>query len=151
MLNRFGVKAVLKKLSQWLIALRTLQLGVTNNKQKQIGDHGERIACSYLKKKGWNIVATTLRYGKDELDILGIPPNENTLAVVEVRSTSRQLGNPESTMTHGKRKSMARIARKVRGEALKYNCELRFDLITVRLFHKKPHIRHYEGILRKGI
>lgn len=124
-----------------------MQSGVTSSRQKQIGDQGERLACSYLKKKGWRIVATNLHFGKDELDILGMPPNENTLVIVEVRSTARQVGNPESTITHRKRKSMTRLASKLQGEALKYNCELRIDLITVRLVLKKPHIRHYKGVL----
>lgn len=126
---------------------QTLLFKDTSSKQKKIGNLGERIAKSYLKKRGWRIVATNLRYGKDELDILGISPSGNTLAIVEVRSTKSRTGNPEATVTQRKRRAMARIARKVQSEATRHGCTLRFDLITVRLYDETPHIRHYKGIL----
>ena len=40
--------------------------------QKTIGDRGERLARTYLKKRGWKILATNLRFGQDELDILAL-------------------------------------------------------------------------------
>ncbi len=127
--------------------LQTLLFKDTSSKQKQIGNLGERIAKSYLKKRGWRIVATNLRYGKDELDILGMPPSGNTLAIVEVRSTKSRTRNPVFTLTQRKRRAMARIARKVQCEATKHWCELRFDLITVKIYDETTQIRHYKGIL----
>jgi putative endonuclease len=100
-----------------------------------------------LKKRGWKIIATNYRFGKDELDILAMPPNQNLLVAVEVRSTRSIFGNPESTLSLGKRRAMARVARRLQAEANKNECVLRFDLITVRMTHSKPELRHYEGIL----
>jgi len=124
-----------------------LLFGVTSNKQKEIGNRGERHAQSYLKKRGWKIVTTNHRFGRDELDILAMPPDKYMLVVIEVRSTNNMKGNPESTITFKKRRAMARVARKVQVEAKKHKYALRFDLITVRMSNSKPEIRHYKGIL----
>lgn len=138
------------KLSQWLTGLRTSLYADTSSNlkiRKRIGAEGERLASAYLRKRGWKIVTTNHRFGRDELDILAMPPNRNLLVVVEVRSTTRNAGNPESTLSNKKRRAMVRVARRLQSEAKKNKCLLRFDLITVRMFQSKPEIRHYEGIL----
>lgn len=119
----------------------------TNGKLKSVGNHGERIAASYLKKCGYRIVATNVRYGRDELDILSLTPAGSTLAIIEVRSTATPNGNPESTLTRRKRRAMYRVAKQVYPEALKHNCTLRIDLVTVRITGKMPKVRHYKHIL----
>ena len=37
---------------------------------KNIGNKGENIACEYLKKQGYKIIARNLYIGKSELDII---------------------------------------------------------------------------------
>ncbi len=120
--------------------------GVTRQK---IGAVGEQIARAYLKKRGWRILDTNVRFGQDELDILAMCPREETIAIVEVRTTARNGKRPEDTITHRKRKAMRRVARHVQTEALKHRCSLRVDLIAVQLAdtHESSKIRHYKGVL----
>jgi putative endonuclease len=125
-----------------------LQFVDINDNQKRIGSAGEKIARAFLKTNGWRIVAKNVKFGIDELDILAVSPDESILAIIEVRSTSQLDGNPESTLTQRKRKAMCRVARKVNPHALRHNCDLRLDLITVRLAADKPLVHHYKGILR---
>ncbi len=115
--------------------------------QKTIGDRGERLARTYLKKRGWKILATNLRFGQDELDILALSSDKQTLSIVEVRTTTCKNRSPEATVTLQKRKAMLRLASQLQSDASKHSCLLRVDLITVRLFERKPQIRHFEGIL----
>lgn len=118
------------------------------NRQK-IGAVGEQIARSYLKKLGWRILDTNVRFGQDELDILAMCPREETISIVEVRTTARKGTRPEDTITQRKRKAMRRVARHVQTEAIKHRCSLRVDLIAVQLAdsHESPKIRHYKGVL----
>jgi putative endonuclease len=114
---------------------------------KSIGNRGERLAVAFLKQNGFRIVARNKYFGKDELDILAFEKKQNTLVVVEVRTTARRAGAPERTITHKKRRAMGRISRRLLTEAKRNNCALRTDLITVRIYGKDPDIRHYRGIL----
>jgi len=112
------------------------------------GRNGERYARQFLAKKGWRCVGKNLRFGKDELDILALTPDAKTLVIVEVRSTMDKKRIPEHTIGSRKRAAMLRVARQLRREAVKNNCTLRMDLITVRLYEKKPIIDHFQGILK---
>jgi len=93
-------------------------------------------------------VGKNLRFGNDELDILALTPDAKTLVIVEVRSTMVRRRIPEQTIGSKKRAAMLRVAKQLRGEPKKYNCTLRMDLITVRLYEKKPIIEHFQGILK---
>ncbi len=126
------------------------------SRQKKIGNRGERIARLYLKKRGWKILATNVRFGQDELDILALSSDRKTLSIVEVRTTSHINRNPEATVTQRKYRAMLRVANQMQSEATKHSSHLRVDLITVRLLEEKPQIRHYKGVLplrtkKKGV
>jgi len=101
-----------------------------------------------LKKKGWKIVSSNLRFGRDELDILAIIPSDDTLVIIEVRTTARKNGNPEATFSKKKLSAMRRIARRVESQARRHGCILRIDIITVRLSSSEPYIRHYENVIK---
>jgi Holliday junction resolvase-like predicted endonuclease len=116
------------------------------NASKKIGNRGEATARRYLKRLGWRLIAKNLCFGNDELDILAVSPCEKILAIVEVRTTEDALKKPESTLTKKKRTAMLRVAKRLNSTAIKHSCELRVDLIAVRINGHKPTISHYEGI-----
>ncbi|MBC8200913.1 MAG: YraN family protein [Planctomycetes bacterium] len=140
------------KLTKWLFALLRLLCNDTSNSGKisnsEIGREGERCARNYLTKNGWRVVGRNIRFGKDELDILAISPDVNTLVIVEVRTTMDRKRLPENTIDHKKRNAMLRVAKQLRWEAKKHNYTLRMDLITVRLCDKQPLLEHFKGILK---
>lgn len=116
--------------------------------KSEIGRVGERHARKFLAKKGWRCLGKNLRFGKDELDILALSPDAKTLVLVEVRSTMDRKRIPERTIGPSKRAAMLRVAKQVRRDAKKHNYNLRIDLITVRLYDKRPIIEHFQSILK---
>ena len=64
---------------------------------KNIGNKGENIACEYLKKQGYKIIARNLYIGKSELDI--IAKDGKTLVFVEVKTRfTSSFGSPLSQL-----------------------------------------------------
>lgn len=65
---------------------------------KELGGFGERIACEYLVKKGYKILAKNYRISFGEIDIIAKKPwrlfkkNDKTIHFIEVKS----LGSPTS-------------------------------------------------------
>jgi len=111
------------------------------------GVRGERLARTFLRKRGWRIVEKNLRVDKDEIDILAVSPKGETLALVEVRSTKNPAKDPRDTVGHQKRRCMLRAARQLRAIANFHRCNLRVDLITVNLGYSPPTIAYYESTL----
>lgn len=75
------------------------------------GGSAERLVARHLTQAGWTVLATGVRIGRDEIDIVAIdrgpPPS---LVVVEVRSVaSSRFGVPEASVDRGK------VARLYRG------------------------------------
>ena len=116
-------------------------------KHPSTGELGEKLATSFLRKKGWRIVKNNLHVDKDEIDILAVSPKGCTLALVEVRSTKNPTKDPRVTVDHQKRKCMQRAAKKLRSIASIHRCKLRVDLITVNLSCSPPLIGYYEAVI----
>ncbi|MFI5225211.1 MAG: YraN family protein [Candidatus Limnocylindrales bacterium] len=73
---------------------------------KRLGDAAEATVLGHLEAAGWAVLATNVRVGRDELDLVAIDPGPPAaLVVVEVRwRGSREFGLPEETFDHGKRR-----------------------------------------------
>lgn len=141
------------KLRRWLSGLRTLLFGDTKgsldtrqDSKKTIGTQGEMIALEYLRRLGWRLIEMNLKLGVDELDLLVVSPDEQTMAIVEVRTTSDPHRSPERTITAKKRGTMLRVMKKLHAVARKHRCTLRMDVIAVTLSCPSPSITHYEGV-----
>ena len=107
---------------------------------------GERHAKKYLQRKGWRIVGKNIRFGNDELDILAVTPDEQTLTILELRSGQRNK-LPERTVGSSKHVALLRMAKLLRGRAKQYGCCLLVDLITVCFLETNPKIKHFKSIL----
>jgi len=104
---------------------------------------GERHPKKYLQREGWRIVGKNIRFGNDELDILAVTPDEQTLMIVEVRSTAQWNKLPKRTVGSSKRSALLSMAKLLRGRASQYGCCLRVDLITVCFLETNPKIEHF--------
>ena len=70
---------------------------------------GERLACDFLGKNGYDILETNYRCPEGEIDI--IAQQEETLVFVEVRAKrSKQFGSPEESITPAKMKRLRAVA-----------------------------------------
>jgi putative endonuclease len=67
-------------------------------KKRDTGIIGEKLACEFLRKNGYDIVETNYRCPEGEIDI--IARQQETLVFIEVRTkTSRKYGGPEESIT----------------------------------------------------
>jgi putative endonuclease len=74
-----------------------------------LGQHGESLACDYLKRKGYKIIDRNFQTYVGEIDIVAAKKKE--LHFVEVKTRSgRSFGNPEESVTDWKQDKIKRTA-----------------------------------------
>lgn len=78
---------------------------------KQItGNHGENIACQYLKSRGYRILERNYRIRGGEIDIVAM--DGETLVFIEVKTRySHDYGLPKESMTPWKVRALLKTAR----------------------------------------
>ena len=117
---------------------------------QRAGDDAEARVAAHLEALGWRVLATHVRVGRAELDLVATDPGPPAaLVVVEVRWRSRRdFGLPEETVDGRKRARIRRagfalreIGRVPPGEALP-DLPLRFDLVVVEPGGRFRHHRH---------
>ncbi len=120
-------------------------------KRKSLGQEGESAAAQYLRKNGFEILATNYRNPKGlqlgEIDI--VAKNKNRIVFVEVKTRRGSPENtfPEENLTPGKLRKVERIAIHYLQSNGLQDEPYQFDAITI-LFGEDgiPHIRHFEHI-----
>ena len=95
------------------------------------GIWGERLAVSFLKKKGLKIIGKRVRVGaKDELDI--VARDKNTLIFIEVKTRKNSnFGRPSSSVDKRKIKNLSRAAMTYVRKLRKKPDYVRFDIVEV--------------------
>jgi Holliday junction resolvase-like predicted endonuclease len=125
---------------------------------QRVGDAAELLAANDLLSAGWQILATKLRLGREELDLVAVDPGPpKALVVIEVRwRRTREFGLAEETFDHRKRRHMWSAAmRLVDIGALPDGVGLprlpvRLDLVVVEPPTEAggpPRLRHYRNAL----
>src|ERR1035438_6029055 len=95
----------------------------------ETGKKGEEIAVKFLKNKGYKILETNWRLGRNEIDIIAVDGKLIVVAEVKTRQ-SNQFGDPEMAVTREKQKALVRAANAyVRSKQL--DMEVRFDIISI--------------------
>lgn len=78
-------------------------------KRRETGALGERIACEFLGKNGYDILEKNYRCPDGEIDI--IAKQKDTLVFIEVRTRkSRLFGSPEESITQVKKERLRALA-----------------------------------------
>ena len=108
--------------------------------KRELGNEGEIMARDYLMQQGYTIVDTNWQFGHLEIDIIAI--RENILAFVEVKTrSSSAVSEPQMAVNQQKQKNIIRAANAYILKN-KYNCEARFDIISVIRNEKGTQIEH---------
>ncbi len=95
-----------------------------------LGRAGEEIACDYLVKKRYAIVARRFRMFRGEIDI--IARDGATLVFIEVKARADEShGRPEESVTPGKQRQIRKIARGYLVENPCGDADCRFDVISI--------------------
>ena len=79
-----------------------------NPTNKEFGDYAEEIAAQEYIKKGYAILERKWHNGKSEIDL--IAQKDNIIAFIEVKARNGRTTNPIFSITHDKRRRMARSA-----------------------------------------
>jgi len=128
-----------------------------------VGELGEDLACEYLVRKGYKILARNYREKLGEIDIVA-RAKDRTLVFVEVKTFKSASGTdaegdelmPEDNLTKGKLGRLKKACQSflAKNEALLYEKRgWRIDLLAIEIGRgpvdvKNPanKIRHYENI-----
>ncbi len=118
------------------------------------GSAGERVACAYLKSKGFKVLGVNLKCNIGEIDILAMDPDGKTVVVVEVKTREDAPGidarydprRPEERVGRAKQRKLAMLgAWAVKRYGLQKH-PVRFDVVGVDLKRDGKHeVRHYVG------
>ena len=110
----------------------------------EFGKKGEEIAMEYLKKKGYKILETNWRYGRNEIDLVARDSTGKYIVVVEVKSRhSNYGGEPETAVNRDKQRALIRAANAyLRTKNLQD--EIRFDIVSILITKEGEKINHIE-------
>ena len=100
--------------------------------RQKTGNFGEKLACEYLKNRGYKILDQNYRTRGGEIDI--VAKDEETLVFVEVKTrTSRAFGFPEEAIDERKQRKLALTAEHYLAFHRLYNQNYRIDSIGIEL------------------
>jgi putative endonuclease len=122
---------------------------------KELGDLGEKLACEYLVKKGYNILGKNYRNKLGEIDIIAKKNGlfvERTIHFVEVKTSF--IGNnnfyPEERVDYKKQNKYRRLT-EIWLEQNKYPQDVPYQIdivsILVDTTNKKAQINFFNNIL----
>ncbi|OGN99243.1 MAG: hypothetical protein A2Y58_03085 [Chloroflexi bacterium RBG_13_51_52] len=101
-------------------------------KRRETGALGERIACEFLGKNGYEILEKNYRCPDGEIDI--VAQQKDTLVFIEVRTKkSRFFGRPEESITTVKQERLTKLAEQY-GQAHENLPEAwRIDVVAIQI------------------
>jgi len=115
---------------------------------RKVGNQSEDLACSYLIKKGYKILARNYTIRGGEIDI--VAKFKDLLVIVEVKARySHQFGSPQEAITPFKIKALLKTAQFYINQYQWGNRPYRFDLLAIDYTRAKdkPEIEHLENII----
>jgi len=109
----------------------------------------EREAASYLQRQGYRLVASNVRAGREEIDL--IVRRGDLVAFVEVKGRTRSgSGHPLEAIDHRKRAAIARVARAWIAEHGRPGDLYRFDAVAVLPGARSSRVQHVADAWRLG-
>lgn len=113
--------------------------------QKQIlGREGERIAETYLRKKGYRVVERNYRCPVGELDLVVL--DRRVIVFVEVKTrTDERFGAPLESVDRRKQRKMIKAALFFLSRHRLHHREARFDVVGISFMEREPVVEHVEN------
>jgi len=109
-------------------------------KRRETGIIGEKLACDFLGKNGYQIVETNYRCPGGEIDI--VARQRDTLVFVEVRTKkSRQFGTPEESITPTKMERLRMVAAHYGQNHDNLPASWRIDVVAIQMDSKGKVLR----------
>jgi putative endonuclease len=119
---------------------------------KQVGNFGERIAESYLRKKGYQILdrnySTRIPFGPQRGEIDIVAKKNDIISFVEVKTLKNpaDLVSPEEKVNFSKQKKLRITAESwLMKNKIPLNSKWQIDVIAIEIEGKKAKISHFEN------
>jgi putative endonuclease len=115
--------------------------------RKQLGAFGEKLACDFLKRRGYRIVETNKKLSYLELDI--IAKKEGLYIFIEVKTrVETSLGSAVDALKHSQIKKLkkAMCAYSVENRINLAKIRLDFIAIDIKKTEKTANIKHFKDI-----
>lgn len=111
------------------------KLNELNMKRRDTGILGEKLAQSFLKKRGYRILETNYRSPEGEVDIIAW--HKDTLVFIEVRTRkSLNFGIPEESITPTKMERLKAVAEHYRQTHENLPSSWRIDVVAIEMDKK---------------
>lgn len=107
-----------------------------------LGKKGEELAIGFLKKLGYQIIATNWQEKKYEVDVIAQDNNQLLFVEVKTRNTD-YFGNPAEAVTLSKQKHLIEGANYYI-QKNEIDLECRFDVIAIVLNDDQEKIEHFK-------
>lgn len=125
----------------------------SKTQKRETGDRGEQLACEFLIKHGYEIIARNTQVSHKEIDI--VAENDEYTVIVEVKSLSKSFANaqadktrPSDNIDYAKMQNLLCAARYWKNKHYTGRC-VRIDVIEVYLCDLPPKIVHIEDAVNK--
>ena len=115
-------------------------------KNKELGNLGENIACSYIKDLGYEILQRNFRSKKGEIDIISYKNNMIIFTEVKTRKSFRY-GLPIESVDIKKLETIKYVAREYIIYKKLFDYSIRFDVIEVYLKNNTYKVNLIENIV----
>ncbi|MEW6456899.1 MAG: YraN family protein [Acidobacteriota bacterium] len=115
-----------------------------NNRNKKLGEKGEKIAEKFLEKKNYKILSRRFKAMRGEIDLIAM--DKNILVFIEVKTRiDENFGLPEESVTIHKQNQIRKIAECYLKKYHMENSECRFDVIGIIQKNRKHYINHIKN------
>lgn len=109
---------------------------------REKGKGAEEIAEKFLVEKGFKIIERNYVFDRGEIDL--IADDNGIIVFVEVKSRkSIEYGEPEDSITIGKRRQIRKVAEGYLYEKNISGKEARFDVVAIKWARGEPVINYY--------
>lgn len=113
------------------------------NTRKKLGNRGERIAASFLRKQGCQIIEKNYHSLLGEIDI--VAKEGESIVFVEVKTRrSTDFGLPEEALSYDKRRRLSKLALNYLAHRRIEDTNCRFDVVSILMDNNK--VKHIELI-----
>jgi putative endonuclease len=113
--------------------------------RNEIGHRGEDAAAAYLERRGMQVIERNWRNGRGEIDIVALDADVLVLCEVKTRATA-SAGTPEEAVSAAKRRRLSRLAEAYVATAGLGPCNVRFDVISIRILGPdRALLRHHRA------
>jgi putative endonuclease len=104
---------------------------VWTNPAHRLGRLGEEAAATFLRNRGWVILARNYRFGRREVDL--VVRRGGVLAFVEVKTRAGEsFGPPQAAITLMKRREIETVASHYLARFPPGDVDIRFDAVALR-------------------